>query len=312
MVFGRVIRGYEDVIPKIVDISTDEKDRPKVPIVISNCGELELRKKPVDPQSLQRKRISFTRSFLRPFRVVIWCRSSIGVFSPTRAPSTRWSRLTTISFPFPNILFFVSDSFPTVEEAAVSRDVVRETDDSPKRSRSGHKQKKRRKHRSSDGDSQSRSLSPSRSHSPSDRDHDPASGSESDRNNRGESSRKRHRAAGVKSSSRKHKHQRANRPPSRSRSPMDLENQQNRGPGVEEHKETEEEYDARLEREENERIAAEKRRRLEALKARHERDLEKPPQNGVRFKGAQAVSLLLVETDHLIILRSACTAHRSR
>ena len=50
MVFGRVIRGYEDVIPKIVDVPTDEKDRPKVPIIISNCGELELRKKPVARQ----------------------------------------------------------------------------------------------------------------------------------------------------------------------------------------------------------------------------------------------------------------------
>jgi len=54
VVFGRVIRGYEDVIPKIMDVPTDEKDRPKVPIVISNCGELELRKKPVAQQSQQR------------------------------------------------------------------------------------------------------------------------------------------------------------------------------------------------------------------------------------------------------------------
>lgn len=55
MVFGRVIRGYEDVIPKIVDVPTDEKDRPKVPIVISNCGELEPRKKPAAPQPQQCK-----------------------------------------------------------------------------------------------------------------------------------------------------------------------------------------------------------------------------------------------------------------
>ena len=65
-------------------------------------------------------------------------------------------------------------------------------------------------------------------------------------------------------------------------------------PGAGERKETEEEYDARLEREENERIAAEKRRRFEALKDRYQRDLEKPPQNGVRFKGAQVVPLLLI------------------
>ena len=43
--FGKVIRGY-DVIQKIAQVSVDEKDRPSVPIVISNCGELELRKKP--------------------------------------------------------------------------------------------------------------------------------------------------------------------------------------------------------------------------------------------------------------------------
>jgi len=66
---------------------------------------------------------------------------------------------------------------------------------------------------------------------------------------------------------------------------MDVENHASPNPGGEDRKETEEEYDARLEREENERVAAEKQRKLEALKGRHERDLERPPQNGVRFKG---------------------------
>ncbi|TDL25478.1 hypothetical protein BD410DRAFT_717372 [Rickenella mellea] len=46
VVFGRVIRGFEDVIPKITQVSTDEKDRPSIPIVITNCGELELRRAP--------------------------------------------------------------------------------------------------------------------------------------------------------------------------------------------------------------------------------------------------------------------------
>lgn len=55
MVFGRVVRGYEDVIPKIMDVPTDEKDRPRTPIVISNCGELELRMKPVARRPQQRK-----------------------------------------------------------------------------------------------------------------------------------------------------------------------------------------------------------------------------------------------------------------
>lgn len=49
VVFGRVIRGFEDVVMKIVGTTTDEKDRPLVPIVISNCGELELKKPPQKP-----------------------------------------------------------------------------------------------------------------------------------------------------------------------------------------------------------------------------------------------------------------------
>lgn len=73
---------------------------------------------------------------------------------------------------------------------------------------------------------------------------------------------------------------------------MDIHDDGSRDPGVEGRKETEEEYDARLEREENERIAAKERKRLEALKDQYQQDLEKPPQNGVRFKGTQMASLL--------------------
>jgi peptidyl-prolyl isomerase G (cyclophilin G) len=47
--------------------------------------------------------------------------------------------------------------------------------------------------------------------------------------------------------------------------------------------ETEEQYDARLEREEKERIATRKLRDLEALKRRHEQS--SVPEGGVRFKG---------------------------
>ena len=43
VVFGRVVKGYDDVIKQLVNISVDEKHRPTTPIVISNCGELELR-----------------------------------------------------------------------------------------------------------------------------------------------------------------------------------------------------------------------------------------------------------------------------
>ncbi|KIM64247.1 hypothetical protein SCLCIDRAFT_1213342 [Scleroderma citrinum Foug A] len=44
VVFGKVIRGYDDVVEKLSQVAVDEKDRPHVPIVIVNCGELELRK----------------------------------------------------------------------------------------------------------------------------------------------------------------------------------------------------------------------------------------------------------------------------
>ena len=80
---------------------------------------------------------------------------------------------------------------------------------------------------------------------------------------------------------------------------MDYGDGKDRSKSLGERKETEEEYDARLEREENERIAAEKRRKLEALKDRHQRELERPAQNGVRFKGTQMGSHpLIVETDY--------------
>lgn len=230
VVFGRVIRGYEDVIPKIVDVQTDEKDRPKVPIVISNCGELELRKKPLAPQ-LQ----------------------------------------------------------PPANAAAPSHNVIGEEDDLSRRSRSRHKHKKRRRHRhrdnsNEDSRSRSRSLSHSRSRSgpPGGRGH-PTSDSEDDAHHHGEGSRKRQKA--DREPSETHRRHRANRPRSRSRSPVDVGDGISHDRGVEEHKETEEEYDARLEREENERIAAEKRRKLEVLKNRYGQDLEKAPQNGVRFKG---------------------------
>jgi hypothetical protein len=61
-----VIRGFEDVVSKIAEVATDEKDRPAVPVTIYNCGELELRKKPAPPRSsyflslsLERSRSSF-------------------------------------------------------------------------------------------------------------------------------------------------------------------------------------------------------------------------------------------------------------
>jgi cyclophilin family peptidyl-prolyl cis-trans isomerase len=49
VVFGRVIKGFDDVIKRISEVPVDAKDRPKVPVTIYNCGELELRKKQEDP-----------------------------------------------------------------------------------------------------------------------------------------------------------------------------------------------------------------------------------------------------------------------
>ncbi|KAF8558089.1 hypothetical protein OG21DRAFT_1595509 [Imleria badia] len=44
VVFGKVIRGYEDTVKRLAQVPVDAKDRPQTPIVIANCGELELRK----------------------------------------------------------------------------------------------------------------------------------------------------------------------------------------------------------------------------------------------------------------------------
>jgi len=44
VVFGRIIKGYEEVVKRLVGVPVDEKDRPTVPIIITNCGELELKR----------------------------------------------------------------------------------------------------------------------------------------------------------------------------------------------------------------------------------------------------------------------------
>jgi len=58
VVFGKVIRGYE-VVQKINQVPVDANDRPKVPVAIYNCGELELRKKQEDlPQVDSKKHLN--------------------------------------------------------------------------------------------------------------------------------------------------------------------------------------------------------------------------------------------------------------
>lgn len=59
VVFGRVIRGY-DVIEKLAQVPTDEKDRPAIPVVIANCGELELRKKSEPVERARSRSVSST------------------------------------------------------------------------------------------------------------------------------------------------------------------------------------------------------------------------------------------------------------
>lgn len=58
------------------------------------------------------------------------------------------------------------------------------------------------------------------------------------------------------------------------------------------HQETEEEYDARLEREENERLEAARKQELERVKRRYESELE--VKDGVRFKGNSALPCIMV------------------
>lgn len=48
--FGRVVRGYDEVVRKIAEVSVDEKSRPAVPVTIDNCGELVLRAKAQEPR----------------------------------------------------------------------------------------------------------------------------------------------------------------------------------------------------------------------------------------------------------------------
>jgi peptidyl-prolyl isomerase G (cyclophilin G) len=45
VVFGRVIKGFEEVVLPLAEVPVDGKDRPTVPILITNCGELEFKER---------------------------------------------------------------------------------------------------------------------------------------------------------------------------------------------------------------------------------------------------------------------------
>jgi peptidyl-prolyl isomerase G (cyclophilin G) len=189
-VFGRVIRGY-DVVEKIVALPVDNKDRPLTPIVISNCGELELRKPP--------------------------------------GSCSRQCRLNNVTY------FCVAKAEPEQKSRARRRD-------------------------------RSRSPSSSRPRSPS------RSPSREGRHRKKKFKRRRGTTPEVqdveKSKAREHSL------PLKSSSDNTLDR-----------KETEEEYDARLEREENERIEEQRRRELERLKAKYESQADTVGKDGVRYKG---------------------------
>jgi peptidyl-prolyl isomerase G (cyclophilin G) len=57
VVFGKVIKGFADVVCKIAEVPVDGKDRPTVSVIITNCGELELRtRKQIDTMEDKNKR----------------------------------------------------------------------------------------------------------------------------------------------------------------------------------------------------------------------------------------------------------------
>ncbi|CCO30494.1 hypothetical protein BN14_04523 [Rhizoctonia solani AG-1 IB] len=115
----------------------------------------------------------------------------------------------------------------------------------------------------------------------------PASPAESDSDQEGENrrkSRRRSRSAspeGTRSKHKKHKSKRKDKDRKRDKDSKDKEDDDK-----EPQKETEEEYDARLEREENERIAARRKAELEDRKRALERGREREYETtGVRYKG---------------------------
>ncbi|EIM91060.1 uncharacterized protein STEHIDRAFT_118235 [Stereum hirsutum FP-91666 SS1] len=101
VVFGKVIRGYDEVILKVADVPVDGKDRPTVPVTISNCGELELRKKPEAPAPTAAR----ASSSLSPSSSdgVSWSPTSISSSPPPSPPRLSPPRLSPPRFSGSNI-----------------------------------------------------------------------------------------------------------------------------------------------------------------------------------------------------------------
>ena len=68
-VFGRVLRGL-DVVEKIAEVPVDEKDRPRVPVAIANCGELVLRSK-VQPKESECALSRYVHPYMRHCRILL-------------------------------------------------------------------------------------------------------------------------------------------------------------------------------------------------------------------------------------------------
>ncbi|KAL5485733.1 hypothetical protein ACEPAI_6774 [Sanghuangporus weigelae] len=233
VVFGRVIRGFDDVVLKqIANVPTDEKDRPIVPVEIINCGELQLVKRPASAAAAG---------------------ADMGKESKERG-----------------------------------------SEESESEEKRGRKRRKRRLHSSSRSRSVShshspvRSISRSRPRSPTPDFRSEQSDSEADHKRRSSSTKKKHRKD-KKEEKKKHKkrksHRRRSPSSSRSRSASYERALSNGHTGIP-RQETEEEYDARLEREERERIEEARRRELAEIKKRYEAEQARREAGaGVRFKG---------------------------
>ncbi|KAL5526869.1 hypothetical protein ACEPAF_8596 [Sanghuangporus sanghuang] len=238
VVFGRVIRGFDDVVLRqIANVPTDEKDRPTVPVEIINCGELQLVKRPA---------------------------SAAAAAADTRKENKEKG----------------SEESESEEER-------------------GRKKRKRRLHSSSRSRSLSRSPSVSRSYSPvrsisrsrprslTPDSRSERSDSEADRRRRNSSKKKEHRKdkkEEKKKNKKRKSHRRRSPSSSRSRS-ASYERALSNGHTSIPRQETEEEYDARLEREERERIEEARRRELAEIKKRYEAEQARKAGTGVRFKG---------------------------
>ncbi|KAI0353800.1 hypothetical protein OH77DRAFT_1427114 [Trametes cingulata] len=172
VVFGRVIRGF-DVVERIAEVPTDEKDRPRAPVVIANCGELMLRaqaqqKKPEAREASESPSDSDSEAERR-HRKKRRHRSS----SPDRSRSRTRSHSPRSRS---------RSHSPSRSRSRDSSDRERKRHKSHKKSKK-EKKHKSKKHRKSRSEARSRSRSPSgarsRSRSPSRRSAEPVSETES-------------------------------------------------------------------------------------------------------------------------------------